>query len=637
MPKNFETPHIPIPNVPGSAERAPDASAAQLEAMLQPFDQENVSLVQGEVRPAADILEEGSSTPQKTEASQESETTATAGGAGSSGGDKGGDKGGSNNEDPETPDDNNDEPEDGDAREPGEPQVPQYAQLEVRESRPREVEGYQLLGNLTDTVRQLGERISQEVVVVGSSAMREALGEGTRSPQDLDLSTSREVMTTLAQRGEWEEKRLPNGKTLLTNGQVEIGDGWGKGQSYEGLKERSWQTLDGVNVASLPDVFAYKDMRGDEKDLRDLEEIRTRLKDTAAPPPPDYVTAREAAIVRQCLPPEMRDDPDLESYIQLAANGLITVRTCYGVPELGTTHPIVGDLEHPDYKVRAFYHNGHGLPGDMRALVEHFDTVNARNKAAGQPPTFSRQDYANAVATATWADAEYGNGRESDWVEAGRQNLRPAENSPGGHDERRSARLYHARALSHGIDPANAQVGYAMVDNTAFNEKTGAQRGRYSDDPRVRALCAVDLSPLSTSAGPRDGMDLMPEDLLSARWSPLRPLGRIAAREGITLRSAHEARAFIDDNPGARLPDMPAGLTLKGAALGRLKGNAGFTDNGGYHYPDDWTGEDPYRRHENAELYREIIRRGELDPTNPQALTIQQAYEMTREYEERYA
>jgi hypothetical protein len=426
-------------------------------------------------------------------------------------------------------------------------------------------------------VLSLGEAVVAEAVVVGSSAVYAALGDDMRPPRDIDLTVSPGAYTYLREQPGWEEV----GGTV-SDGVFDIGTNWGRATRGE-LTERSWETEEGVRVASLPDVVAWKTWeRGDPKDVADVEAIRDRLLDPSKPPLPDKVIADEIAIARSCLPENLRDSPDAQVAIELAANGLATVRTLYGDDRIGRPGRIVGELELPEYGVIAAYHNGFDLPDDMRTLQRHMDNTGAS----------SEERYA-AMAADTYSDADYGGGRKSD--------------NPGAYDELRSANLLAAHATAKGYSPEQVARHREAVLGTTFDERTGKQTGQHHPDPVVRGVAGVDLQCLSEPDGVPLVVGLAVEDGMSARFSPDRTIGRAAAELGVRISSTDEGVQFVDAHSKYRPQSTPNGPTVGEAFANRFVSNAKFTHpETGYTPPDGWTLEDREMRIANAALSRDI-------------------------------
>ncbi|MGW4635559.1 hypothetical protein [Nocardia sp. NPDC004415] len=319
--------------------------------------------------------------------------------------------------------------------------------------------------------------------------------------------------------------------------------------------------------------------------------IRARLHDPDAPLP-DNATADQRARLRGVLPDEVLDHPDAERAVTLAAAGMLIVETLYGGPATGRVHPIVGDLEQPEFGVYAHYHHGFGLLDAVTALHQHF--VADSGEIA---------DFLDAMVADFFSDAVYGHGRRAD--------------TETGYDELRSARLVYGHALAAGYAKERAARLRDAVLGTAFSEATGAQAGREDHDPVVAAVAGVDLHVLSTRASVAAAIELAIENGCSARFSADRMLGSAAAAAGLRLSSTREALAFIDERPALR------------EWLGRtLRANARFTGEI-YQYPPAWTLEDPVTRFANASLQYQIA-----DQLEAGTLSAVEAYARALEHQQ---
>jgi hypothetical protein len=477
------------------------------------------------------------------------------------------------------------------------------AWVEVHDREVQPVADLRSEADIVASVRRLGDAIADEAVVLSSSASFMALGGDSRTPRDVDIALPPEAVAYLRGQGGWEEDC-----GSLRNGVYDVGSSWGD-QPYESLKGRSWETESGIKVASLSDVVSWKTWgRGNEKDMADVAEIRGRLLDPTKLPLSSRMIQDEIEIARAVLPERLRDDPNAQVAIELAANGLATVRALYGDDRIGRPNRIVGDLEKPSHNVVATYHNGFGLPSDMRTLQRHMDNIGATD-----------EQRLRAMVADAYSDIVYGNGRKSD--------------NPGGYDELRSARLLETHMLERGYSPEHAAEYRETVLGTAFSEQTGRQQGRHHPDPAVRGVAGVDLHTLSEPAGVPGSFDIGVEDMISARYSPARTLGRAAAEQGARISSTEEALQFIDENPDLRPSSAPDGPTIKQALGNRLVANAGFFDpdsGKGHAYPDGWTLEDKEVRREGA---RELRRIGTSMLAGD--ITAQEGLRQAKEHQER--
>jgi hypothetical protein len=418
-------------------------------------------------------------------------------------------------------------------------------------------------------VYDLGRGMEAEAVVVGSSAIRLAMPD-FRDPHDVDVAVSPDAFAYLQQHPEWKQKA----DDVLTRDGVDVGTGWGGTMDFAALRDRSWQTDSGLRVAGLPDVYAYKQQRSSALDVRDMSYVRTYLQDGSRPPLTAQFIPYEVAAITQCLPEELRDDPEAEAAILLAANGLHTVYTLYGHPQIGQANQIMGQLERPEFQVPAMYHNGFELLRDAKSLQQHLANIGA-----------TTHDHLLALAIDPFTDAVYGNGRFS--------------NNPEGYDELRSADLLRARALQVGFDKADADRMHAATLETAFDETTKSQRGKHAPDPLVRGVVGVDLQVLSDENSLERSVALAVEDGFSARYSQARTLGRVLIEHGARVLYVPQALELVDRYADVKPADAPDGPTVMQAFATRLLGNAPFLRTHGY--PDGWTLNNPGLRETHAQ------------------------------------
>jgi hypothetical protein len=348
-------------------------------------------------------------------------------------------------------------------------------------------------------------------------------------------------------------------------------------------------------------VYAIVQERGSAQDLLDAAAIRGRLLDPTLPPLPAHVLVREMEALRSILPQEALDSPDADIVLRLGASGMFISATLYGDPAVGRVNQIIGDLERPEYRVPATYHNSFGLLSDGRLLQQHLGNIGARP-----------HERIDAAAADTYSDAVYGNGRRSD--------------NPDGYDELRSAVLARAHALALGLDPVRADRIHEMISGTAFDQATKAQAGKNHPDPLVQAIAGVDLQTLAQPAGLEDAMDLIAEDLTSARFSPARVLGRVLIEYGLRIRTVEEGLRIIDEFADYRpLIDGRREVSVREAVATRITGNAGFTR--GHQYPPTWTLDNPGLRATAAAKSLELAQK-----IADRQLTAIRAYEEARRH-----
>jgi len=423
-------------------------------------------------------------------------------------------------------------------------------------------------------VSRLG-KVAEEGIIVGSAAAYLALGGTFRVPHDIDLAVSQEGFNELRRtHPEWTESALSGGRPRLQGDGFDVSVGWHKTQ--EALQERSWKISRELRVAGLSDVYAWKDQRDLAEDRDDLAILRARLQGEDSLPLTPDVMPQEIDFVQNCLPEHLRDDPDAETAILLAANGLHIVRTVYGDITQGYVNRIVGDMERIEYGALATYHEGgRHTPDGMRWLMRHFSAVNAADRAAGRKETFSKWDFFDGLIAYSYHDAVLGNGRESF--------------NPTSYDELRSSELVQSHANAQGYTRDNAPTKlYKGVHRTTFHEASGMQLGATDPDPFVRAITGVDAQGLSEPDEGIRAYDLAAEYVTSGRPDRGRVVGKALVAREVRAHNTSQVLAFADTYADDR-PD-PNGMTVRQAVVFELKRDASFLGDI-YKYPEGWTGE----------------------------------------------
>lgn len=309
--------------------------------------------------------------------------------------------------------------------------------------------------------------------------------------------------------------------------------------------------------------------------------IRERLHDLDSARS-EWPVAREIKVIRAELPAEVLADPDADRAVELAARALYVLGVLYPAPDAaGRAGLIVGDLERPEYRALATYHHAGGALTAIGVLVRQLTAIGA-----------STGDILDAVVADMWSDAVYGNGRRSD--------------SPYGHDERRSADLVQAHALALEYGRERAGRLWSAVMGTTFDERTKAQLGASDPDIVVQAVAGADLHVLATPESTAAALDLVIENLTSARWSPARVLGRTLEQAGNRSRSVPEILAWVDAHTDARpvINGEPAVFTVREMIGNALIGNAGFVAS--HQYPPTWQLDNAAQRARNAEQQHQL-------------------------------
>lgn len=422
----------------------------------------------------------------------------------------------------------------------------------------------------------------QEAVVVDTAAAHFSMPEVVSMPDQVNVSLSEGAYRALREQDGWIEVAGAQGYTLQNaNLQLTAGMGW-EHATHDQLLSRSWTIRNGLGVASLSDTYAAQQHRASEKDLHITEAIRKRLQDPEAVPTEKRQLAYEQAQVRLALPEYLHDHEDAEVAIHLAANALHAVGVQYGDARIGRVNQIIGELELPEYGVSAMYHNGFGTVEDLGMLQRHLTNIHATD-----------EERLIALVADAYSDSVYGNGRQS--------------NSPCSYDELRSSSLAVSHALQLGMRPETVERMRQAILGTTFSEQSGTQLGREDADSVVRAVAGIDLQVLSEPDSALRSFELAIEDGASARFSPARVLGKVAAEHGIRFVTKEEAFAFVDAYADYRPSDAQDGPTVLESVAARLKGNAGFHDPSiGYKYPNGWTLENPAIRQNHAAFLRSV-------------------------------
>jgi hypothetical protein len=479
------------------------------------------------------------------------------------------------------------------------------------------------LENIEREVGAAGVPLDQ-ATVVGSGAIEAALGDKTRPHNDTDLMVSEGALRHLREQGDWEESRFASGEPRLTKDGLDVGLAWGD-FSKEEVNENAWEAKSGLKVAKLGQVYTWKQIRADEnpetetaqKDEQDLELIRNALKGPESKPLDPRVMPREIEFTRNCLPENLRDDPDAQVAIELAANGLHIVRTIYGDKTTGRVNTIVGDTERAEYKDPAAYHEGgKHTPNGMRWAVQHMLNVNAAELAEGALPhelTFQPQDFHSAIVSYAYHDSQYGFNRPNDEIMSSEMARR------------------HALEVGYIGDGAPDQVRDGVL-GTIFDQANRRQSGKVSLSPFVRGVTGVDLQGLSEPGALTEALDLMLEDTQARRYSSARTIGKVFREYHVDPHDIEGMLQFIDDHPNLKPHDAsgPDDPTIREAAVAHFTGNAEFIDpNGAYahEYPEDYTLENVAMRHDHAQANREIAA-ALNNPHNP--ITLREARRRTK-------
>jgi len=172
---------------------------------------------------------------------------------------------------------------------------------------------------ITAIIRGLGgDILHHTAVVVGSTAIYLTLPDVARRPHDLDLSIPQDIYRQFRSLPEWQHTETTyRTKNILRNNKCDIGIGWG-GLEHEALQKRSWQTPDGLHVANITALYAWKCTRHISKDKRDAAIIHKHIHSQSLLPL--YSMRYEAALLALYLSKHLRSNQTL---LRVATQGLI--------------------------------------------------------------------------------------------------------------------------------------------------------------------------------------------------------------------------------------------------------------------------------------------------------------------------
>lgn len=112
-----------------------------------------------------------------------------------------------------------------------------------------------------------------QIIVIGSGILDRL---GIRKTRDVDLAVSDELFTRLLDDEEWLKQLSPWGEEFVTKGEYDVWRGWITDDSghptYDDLLKDS-VSIDGIRYMSLDYVYNWKQKKGRDKDLKDLELI----------------------------------------------------------------------------------------------------------------------------------------------------------------------------------------------------------------------------------------------------------------------------------------------------------------------------------------------------------------------------
>jgi hypothetical protein len=470
--------------------------------------------------------------------------------------------------------------------------------------------------DLYDRVKRLGLP-ADEVVLVGSGAVEAVVGPDARRAADIDLAVSEGLYRHLREQPGIEEVMWPGGDPRLKGEGIDVGVGWA-GRSVDELRQGGY-TNEGVQVAGLPDVYAYKQERGEPKDHADLTILRNRLYGDK-PLPPGMLKG-ETEFLNGIVPAELHGRPELH----VAANGLYVVRTVFGDEGAGV-RTYSGTVEQGN--VPATYHAWHHTANGLRGGQQNMSLANAEAAAEGRPEPYDDSDRLAHAAGYGNHDVILGHGRQ-------------AMNRTG-HDERQAADLAVRHLEAAGVTHSpTLEKTHATIMATTFNEARKAQdidpeRGNV---PAQEMGAGSDMSAFRRADALLGAARLIPEDFSRIGAGYDEPLTRLTrelnanlqpGQEPVRIRSARDGMRLIDQYPDYPVTKTnPDGtqevMTLAEAAARHLEGSGGFMEK--FEFPASWKLGTKQQQLMNASLARDTAaryRRGEI--TAEQVLDIVEEY-----------
>jgi hypothetical protein len=463
----------------------------------------------------------------------------------------------------------------------------------------------------------------ESFIVAGSSAIEVVVGPNIRQGNDRDIVVRPDVYDYLRNVRRVHEEVDPNdGYKHL------VGEGFDVTLSCDGKTvdelQRGGYQRNGIHFAGLPDVYEYKQGRGQPKDIRDLELIRQRLYGNK--PLPADMLGGEMDFIQGITPERLHGHPALH----VAANGLYIVRTVFGHEGEGVrTYSGTVEKGAVSATYHAWEHSAYGARDGQRSM----DAGDEQWRREGRPGRRYSDNQRLSGLGFTNHDLILGHGRRAV--------------NPEAHDEKQAAEVLVRHLEAAGVDDQELLDGsYETVIVTAWSEEKKSQdidpaRGHL---PEQENGSGMDMSALRREDGPKNAARLVPEDLgrigagyvgPSGERGPLDDLvrelnaKRPAGTPPIRIKTPEDGWRLIGQHPDYPVvkmtPDGPKKMTLLEAAGGHLVGSGGYYRK--FRFPGGWLYGDPAVQEQSAgELERigEGVKSGEIPASEVMELT--QAY-----------
>lgn len=424
------------------------------------------------------------------------------------------------------------------------------------------------------SVRSLGLPQS-EVAVVGNSVVDMLGYQADRPTQPTHLLVSEERYRALRDGEGWTEQARSDGSRILTAPGFHVTTSWA-GQAVPDIHAAGSGYWDqGVRVADPSLAYVQMLRRQAPDDARDLELIRQHLYGTAALPP--ELLAAQLNFVRACMPPELRQRPEL----LVAARNLYVVNALFGRGEEEFLFYSGSAEINALAAAHGWAHSGLGV----RDAQANIDMLEGRRMREGLPLLFSADDRVATAVGYAGHDGQLGHGRMA--------------RNPEGHDERVSADMVvrQLEAAGH-TDPVFLETVYEGIMSTTFDEATRGQLivrgGRHLHVQKL--FHGTDLASLRRNTGLTTAIANSVENLSRRSAGFDRPLAQLiehlnrelpAGSPPLVVTSMAEALELIQEHgdfPTTRMNGDAS--TLREDFADTLIGASGFYRN--HRHPDLW-------------------------------------------------